>query len=102
MLVFKTAELCNFGEWKLCCNKQISCDMYSVFDEIIFLADYIEEGRAFIMCQQVREEFFALAAEAHSYEDDLQARHRATFSSLQNTIKFFVSRVGSIVRFARP
>ena len=64
----------------------------SVFDEIIFLADYIEEGRAFIMCQQVREEFFALAAEAHSYEDYLQALHRATFSSLQNTIKFFVSR----------
>ena len=64
----------------------------SVFDEIIFLADYIEDGRDFVMCRQVREEFFSLTKNSHCYEDYLRALHRATLSSLQNTINFFVSR----------
>ena len=64
----------------------------SVFDEIIFLADYIEDGRAYIMCEQVRNQFFELAAAAQSRDDYIQALHRATLSSLENTIKWFVLR----------
>lgn len=64
----------------------------SVFDEIIFLADYIEEGRSFSMCCEVRDEFFNLTEKAESLDDYIQALHSATLSSLNNTIKFFVSR----------
>ena len=64
----------------------------SVFDEIIFLADYIEEGRRYISCKEVREEFFRLASSTDNTMENIYALHKATLSSLDNTIKFFVSK----------
>ncbi len=64
----------------------------SIFDEIIFLSDYIEEGRTFTMCTEVRQEFFERASAANSREDYILALHHATVSALNNTIKWFVSR----------
>ncbi len=64
----------------------------SVFDEIIFLADYIEEGRTFLMCTNVREEYFNEIMAAKNREECIFVLHRAMVLSLDNTIKWFVSR----------
>lgn len=64
----------------------------SLFDQIILLSDYIEEGRKYRMCTEVREDFFERAALARSREECILALHHATLSSLNNTINEFVSR----------
>ena len=64
----------------------------SAFDEIIFLADYIEEGRTFLMCTEVREEYFKEIMTAKTREECILVLHRAMVLSLENTIKWFVSR----------
>lgn len=68
-----------------------SADM-SVFDEIILLSDYIEEGRKYKNCIDVRKRFFDDISAASNREEYIFALHFATYTSLENNIKEFISR----------
>ena len=58
----------------------------SLFAEIIFLSDYIEEGRAYKACIEVRNTLFEALDAASTYDECVKALHFATVSSLKNTI----------------
>lgn len=64
----------------------------TLFDEIILLSDYIEDGRKYKNCIDVRDDFFARVKAAENRDEYILALHYATFSSLENNLKEFVSR----------
>jgi ribosome-associated protein len=70
-------------------NHTVGSPDMSVFDEIILLSDYIEEGRTYKNCIEVRENFFDEINNAHSYEDKILALHNATIDSLTRSINEF-------------
>ena len=73
-------------------NHTVGSPDMSDFDEIILLADYIEEGRQYSVCVLLREEFLAELSLADCTDKALAALHRAVYKSLDNNIKEFVSR----------
>ena len=64
----------------------------SVFDEIICLADYIEVGRKYQVCIDLREKFLGELLAAESREEAILALHRANVIALENTINDLISR----------
>ena len=58
----------------------------SIFDEVIYIADYVEDGRAYPACVRVRELLFGGLKDAKSYADCCRALHIAVLESLKNTI----------------
>ena len=73
-------------------NHTVGSPDMSVFDEIILLSDYIEEGRSYSVCTSLREEFLAELDKAESVEAAVTALHMAVYKSLDNNIKEFISR----------
>ena len=61
-------------------------DGMSVFDEIIFLSDYIEKSRTYISCVETRNFFFEKFLNGHTMDEKLLALHRAVYKSLENTV----------------
>lgn len=61
----------------------------SLFDKIIFISDYIEEGRNYQSCVDVRELLFKLIEDG---EDKLAAIDRAIALSIENTRKALIDR----------
>ena len=59
----------------------------SIFDEIIFLSDYIEDGRDYKPCVETRRYFYETFSPCASYEDNVTALHRAAIKSLEYTEK---------------
>lgn len=62
-----------------------SADM-SLFDEIIYIADYVEDGRTYTACVEVREMLFSGLSSATNEKERLTALHKASLKSLENTI----------------
>ena len=58
----------------------------SIFDEIIFVADYVEDGRRYHECQSVRRELFDRLYVSRGVEECISVLHKATVSTLNNTI----------------
>ena len=58
----------------------------SLFDEVIYIADYVEDGRTYPACVEVREMLFSGLETATNDSKRLSALHRATLKSLENTI----------------
>lgn len=58
----------------------------SLFDEVIYIADYVEEGRTYPACVRVRELLFAGLVSAESESEARLALHIAVLESLKNTI----------------
>ena len=58
----------------------------SLFDEIIYIADYVEDGRTYPACTQVRDMLFSGLKTATNDAERLSALHKATLKSLENTI----------------
>ena len=73
-------------------NHTVGSPDMSVFDEIILLADYIEEGRKYERCISLREAFLTELDMAQSIEEATFALHRAVAKSLSNNIEEFASR----------
>ena len=63
----------------------------TLFDEIILISDYIEYGRKYQNCIEVREELLSSLATCISHEERILCLHRATLSSLNNNINGFIS-----------
>ena len=57
-----------------------------LFDEIIFISDYVEEGRKYKSCIEVREELYSALSEAKDREECIMALHKATVRALDRTI----------------
>lgn len=58
----------------------------SLFDEIIFIADYIEDGRKYNSCVKVREDLYSAFDSAQDREECVMHLHNATIAALENTI----------------
>ena len=64
----------------------------SLFDEIIYIADYVEDGRTYPACIRVRELLYHGLETAKNDEERLFALHFATLESLKNTINSLLFR----------
>lgn len=73
-------------------NHTVGSPDMSVFDEIILLADYIEEGRTYENCVRLREDFLRELSDCKNQEESVLALHKAVVLSLENNINEFVSR----------
>ena len=73
-------------------NHTVGAPDMNIFDEIIYLADYIEDNRSYPMCIEVRQSYFHDRSLAKSKEEQIIALHRACIKALNNTIKEFTSR----------
>ena len=60
----------------------------SDFDEIIFVADFVEDGREYEMCKAIRDRFFSQLSAATSYEERLQVLHLTTVEIIDFTVKY--------------
>ena len=59
----------------------------SVFDQIIFIADYIEDGRTYSACIDVRDRLYEALGKAECREDMEHALLVAVLSSIDNTVE---------------
>lgn len=64
----------------------------SLFSEIIFLSDYIEDGREYLESAHVRTVLFDELGCSLSFEDKIRALHRATVLSIDLTLKSLEKR----------
>ncbi len=67
-------------------NHTVGSSDMSVFDEIIFLSDFIEEGRKYKSSEEVREFFLSEIVAADNTEKCIIALHRAVVMSIDRTI----------------
>ncbi len=73
-------------------NHTVGSPDMSVFDEIILLSDYIEEGRKYEKCISLRKSFLSELELAKDADEAVTALHRAVARSLDNNIQEFISR----------
>ena len=73
-------------------NHTVGSPDMTVFDEIILLSDYIEQGRRYERCVALRQSFIAELMAATDVNEAVMALHRAVAKSLDNNIQEFVSR----------
>ena len=59
----------------------------SLFEAIIYLADYIEDGRTFVDCVELRKFFYKKLSEAESFDEKIEAFRQAMVLSFDMTIK---------------
>ena len=59
----------------------------TLFESIIYLADYIEEGRTFIDCIELRNFFYGAVSKAQNMEEKLEALRKTMVLSFDLTIK---------------
>ena len=58
----------------------------TVFDEVIFIADYVEEGRIYDACVSLRTRLYSALESSRSASDAACALHCAALESINNTI----------------
>ena len=73
-------------------NHTVGAADMTVFDEIILLADYIEEGRKYDRCIALRESFCAEIERCRDNNAAVLVLHRAVYQSLENNIQEFISK----------
>ena len=70
----------------------------SLFDSIVYLADYIEETRTFEDCIVLRRFFYEELAKAESYEDKMEVLRRTMVLSFDMTIRLLIEEKALIDR----
>ena len=73
-------------------NHTVGSPNMSIFDEIVLLSDYIEEGRKYDKCVSLRAEFLSEFEKADSVDAMIISLHKAVAKSLDNNIQEFISR----------
>lgn len=79
---FATSDVCS-----AVFNHTVGAPEMSVFDEIIFISDYAEEGRTYRTCIEVREYLLADIKKENSEEDNLSVLHTASLKSIEATVQ---------------
>ena len=67
-------------------------EIMSIFDEIVFIADYIEDGRKYPSCISVREVLYEELGKAKSLAEKEAALHKAALSSIRYTLESLEKR----------
>jgi len=75
-------------------NHTVGAPDMSLFDEIIFISDYVEEGRTYPACVEIRERLITGITERRALSERISLLHDATIDSLNNTIVSIVKRGG--------
>ena len=73
-------------------NHTLGCPEMSIFDEIIFISDYVEDGRTYPACVDVREMLYNDLKKAESQAECVIALHRAVVRSLEYTVSALRAR----------
>ena len=73
-------------------NHTVGSPDMSIFDEIILLSDYIEEGRKYRGCIELRDSFISELSVAKSIDEAISSLHKAVAISLENTINALEKR----------
>lgn len=73
-------------------NHTVGSSDMTLFDEIIFLSDYIEEGRKYESCIKVRSAFISFLEKNDNENQLILVLHEASLQALQNTILELASR----------
>ena len=73
-------------------NHTLGKDNMSVFDEIIFISDYIEIGRTYPSCIEVRDYLLSNINLEKSYDNNLNFLHKATLMAIEYTISSLKKR----------
>ena len=68
----------------------------SVFEKIIFLADYIDDTRTYPSCISLRDEFFSAKPEKMNEMERIRHLDRAALDSIENTLSYLQSKERSI------
>ena len=64
----------------------------SVFEKIIFLADYIDDTRTYPSCISLRDEFFSAKPEKMNEVERIRHLDRAALDSIENTLSYLQSK----------
>lgn len=67
-------------------NHTLGAPNMSLFDEIIFISDYIEDGRTYQSCIEVRKYVEENIKYTNSHSDNLRHLHIASLRSIEQTI----------------
>ena len=73
-------------------NHTVGSPDMSVFDEIIFVSDYVEENREYSHCKKMREFLFGNLRQDKSYTENLKVLHQALVEIIDFTIAFLNQR----------
>ncbi len=69
-------------------NHTLASDAMTIFDEIIFVADYIEEGREYEASKKTAEFVYSYLSDNLSYEENCKVIAKAAYMELTNTIAY--------------
>ena len=78
---YATADVCS-----AVANHTLGAPNMSLFDEIIFISDYAEEGRTYRVCVEVRDYLFDSIRKENSVEENVNALHTASLKSIISTV----------------
>ena len=79
----------DFFEENICSavfNHTLGAPDMSLFDEIIFIADYIEEGRTYPACVYVRDTLYSELNSAVEFDEKKKALHWAVVKAIEYTV----------------
>ena len=68
----------------------------SVFDEIIFIADFVEDGREYSACKEIRNLLFSRLSAAKNREECLQILHLMVVEVIDFTFKYLEEKGKSV------
>lgn len=64
----------------------LGCERMSLFSTIIFISDFIEDGRKYKACKLVADYLWSSLAECKEYSEKLKALYRACIMSIEYTV----------------
>lgn len=73
-------------------NHTLGAPNMSVFDEIIFISDYAEEGRSYYCCIEVHRYLLDNLSPGKSYDENIKILHKASLKAVRSTIASLSAR----------
>lgn len=84
---YATSDVCSAVK-----NHTVGEPGMSLFDEIIFISDYAEEGRSYRTCIEVREYLISNVKQENTFEENVRHLHEASLISINSTIESLTNR----------
>ena len=84
---YATSDICSAVK-----NHTVGEPEMSLFDEIIFISDYAEEGRTYHTCIEVRDYLISNVKKGNSFEENVRHLHEASLKSINSTIESLTNR----------
>ena len=84
---YATSDVCSAVK-----NHTVGEPGMSIFDEIIFISDYAEEGRSYRTCIEVREYLISNVKQENTFEENVRHLHEACLTSINSTVESLTNR----------